>query len=263
MAVLPQSHFVVIFTITETALLPSISLPQIELPPGFLSLLSSDSTGLNTPVLSRSPSRLSSASGSPFRSSRRESRSPSPYPQQPSPPSKNDGILIMGICRSQISGFEGLQPKAKCLKGHRGTPLASLARCFMAVERILLHLGLDPGNLEASQLFPLEDGNTIKLDGEAILNFFDWNPKTFTSKRKKYRLAKSIALRTWKDNTDADAEFHKLYRGIRFLWAENGPLASLDAPLPCSEAQDDEKCAADIKQAHLDNCKSLYDKYTC
>ncbi|KAF8210631.1 hypothetical protein K438DRAFT_1810037 [Mycena galopus ATCC 62051] len=245
MAVLPRSHFVVMFTITEAALLPSISLPQIELPPGFLSLLSSNSTGLNTPVLSRSPSRLSSASGPPSRSSRRESCSSSPYPQQPSPPSKNDGILIMGICRSQISGFEGLQLKAKCLKGHRRTPLASLARCFMAVERILLHLGLDPGNLEASQSFPLEDGNTIKLDGEAILNFFDWNPKTFTN------------------NTDADAEFHKLYRGIRFLWAENGPLASLNAPLPCSEAQDDEKCAADLKQAHLDNCKSLYDKYTC
>ncbi|KAF8140962.1 hypothetical protein K438DRAFT_1879010 [Mycena galopus ATCC 62051] len=196
-----------------------------------------NSTGLDTPVESRSPSRLSSASGSPSWSSRRESRSPSPYPQQPSPPLKNDGILIMGICRSQISGFEGLQPKAKCLKGHR--------------------------NLEASQSFPLEDGNTIKLDGEAILNFFDWNPKTFASKRKKYKLAKSIAFRTWKDNTDADAEFYKLYRGIRFLWAENGPLASLDAPLPCSEAQGDEKCAADLKQAHLDNCKSLYDKYTC
>ncbi|KAF8166446.1 hypothetical protein K438DRAFT_1857252 [Mycena galopus ATCC 62051] len=252
MAVLPRSHFVVIFTITEAALLPSISLPQIELPPGFLSLLSPNSTGLDTPVLSRSPSRLSSASGSPSRSLRRES-----------PPLKNDGILIMGICCSQISGFEGLQPKAKCLKGHRGTPLASLARCFMAVERILFHLGLDPGNLEASQLFPLEDGNSIELDGEAILNFFDWNPKTFTGKRKKYKLAKFIALRTWKDNTNADAEFHKLYQGIRFLWAENGPLASLDAPLPCSEAQDDEKCAADLKQAHLDNCKSLYDKYTC
>ncbi|KAF8124672.1 hypothetical protein K438DRAFT_2002570 [Mycena galopus ATCC 62051] len=129
----------------------------------------------------------------------------------------------------------------------------------MAAERILLHLGLDPGNLEASQLFPLEDGNTIKLNGEAILNFFDWNPRTFASKRKKYKLAKSIALH----NTSADTEFHTLYRGIRFLWADNGPLASLDAPLPSPEAQDDEKCAADLKQAHLDNCKSLYDKYTC
>ncbi|KAF8208546.1 hypothetical protein K438DRAFT_1812418 [Mycena galopus ATCC 62051] len=263
MAVLPRTHFILIFMITPTTLLPSISLPPIELPSELLPLLSADSTGLETPVMSRSPSSLSLASGSPSRSSRPQSRSPSPYPtQRPTAPSKDD--VILGICRSQIPEFEDIRLKARCLKGNRGTPLASLARCFLAMEHILLCLGLDPRTLESSRSFPLEDEKNINLNGEAIFDCFAWKARTFSSKRKLYKDAKSIALRTWKDDTSADIKLHTIYQGIQFLWADNGPLSSLDAPLPSPEAQGNEKSAADLRQAHLDsNWKSLYNKYTC
>jgi hypothetical protein len=54
---------------------------------------------------------------------------------------------------------------------------------------------------------------------------------------------------------------YNIYLGIKFLWAENGPLALL-GDLPSPEAQGEEGSAARLKEADLKHCSSLYNKYT-
>jgi hypothetical protein len=60
---------------------------------------------------------------------------------------------------------------------------------------------------------------------------------------------------------DDNAEIYHIYLGIKFLWADNGPLALL-GDLPSSEAQGEEGYAARLKEADLKKCSSIHDDYT-
>ncbi|KAF8177743.1 hypothetical protein K438DRAFT_2022167 [Mycena galopus ATCC 62051] len=264
MDVVPRSHFVLFFIITETPLFPLISLPRDDIPSfdfiGDLSLPPVES-GHGTPVLFHSTSAPSSASASPSRSLRRPSRSPSPYPtQRRSVASKSEAIAE--ICQSKITDFTSMRPKAQFRSGNRSTSLASLARSFYFMERLVVGLGLDPGDFKSSRPFTLQDGNIIALNLEEVLGNFAWTVPTFERKWKLYKRAKAVSLRVWKDNVDATLELQNTYLGIKFLWAKNGPLDDLNTPLPSPEGQGDEKLAANLKQADLDKCRTLHDTYT-
>ncbi|KAJ7254000.1 hypothetical protein B0H12DRAFT_1071273, partial [Mycena haematopus] len=230
-------------------------------------------------------SSTSSASASPSRSSGQQSRSTSPYPS-PQLLDKSRDALIIEACRTQITDFEALRTKAQFTRGTRKTPLGSLVRTFYAMERIIVALGLDPADSKSSRSFTLDSDQMIEFSVEDILHSFKWTShSTFNSKRSLYKSAKSVALRTWKDsiggfnfrhwlyllkpatetaNDSVATEMHRIYRGIKFLWADEGPLALPNGtPLPSPEAQGDEKCAANLKQNGLEkNIKSLLDKYT-
>ncbi|KAF7366661.1 hypothetical protein MSAN_00924000 [Mycena sanguinolenta] len=256
MLVTPQSHFILIFMITETPLLPSLLLPSehdmlSESYEPFIDFLPvSHETGLETPVFSSSHSSSSSVSASPARSSHRQSRSSSPYSAPPKLPVAN---AVLAVARAKIPDFDSLQLKAKSIgKGNKSTPLASLGRCYSAMERILVQLGFDPQNPRSVK--PLSftlDGKTVEFTAEAVFDCCRWSSGTFNTKRKRYNLAKSIA------HQDHDTtELHQIFLGIKFLWGENGPFTLLDIPLPSSEAEGSEKFTANLRQAHLDKLVS-------
>ncbi|KAJ7318080.1 hypothetical protein DFH08DRAFT_971556 [Mycena albidolilacea] len=275
MGIVPESHFILIFLIKSPTRFPSLLLPPDYDIPSFESNVFfspvTNEGGLEPPVFNKSTSTSSSASASPSRSTRstrsssRQSRSPSPYPS----PSRKDGPQhnsISEICRAEICDFENLQAKAKSItKGDRSTPLALLARRFYAMEKIILGLGLDPGCQKSSRSFTLSSGQQVELTVGEVLdsNCFKWSFSTFSKKQTKYKLAKSIALRTWKEekSVDDNAEIYHIYLGIKFLWADNGPLALL-GDLPSSEAQGEEGYAARLKEADLKKCSSIHDDYT-
>ncbi|KAF8147339.1 hypothetical protein K438DRAFT_1867790 [Mycena galopus ATCC 62051] len=265
MDVVPRSHFVLFFIITQTPLFPLISLPLgYDIPSldfgGDFSLPPVEN-GHRTPALLHSTLTPSSASVSPSRSLQRQSRSPSPYPtQRHSNVSKSEAIIE--ICQSKITEFESIRPKAQFRSGNCSTSLASLARSFYFMERLIVGLGLEPGDLKSSRSFTLQNGNIVELNLEQVLGNFAWTAPTFGKKWKLYKLAKAIALRAWNDHTDATPELRNIYLGIKFLWAKNGPLDDLNIPLPSPEGQGDEKCAADLKQVHLAKCHTLHNKYT-
>ncbi|KAJ7866718.1 hypothetical protein B0H13DRAFT_1897900 [Mycena leptocephala] len=145
------------------------------------------------------------------------------------------------------------------------------------MEKIIQQLGLDPANAHSSRSF-LPSGKNIEVTTADLLGSFGWNYTTFSNKRKLYHKAKSVALRSWKGHTPGS--FHsfiasqllmrhlaygepkfteyKVFCGIKFLWAENGSLG-LNGALPSSEAQGDERFAADLRQHDLDKCKLLND----
>ncbi|KAF8123829.1 hypothetical protein K438DRAFT_1894072 [Mycena galopus ATCC 62051] len=265
MDVVPRSHFVLFFIITQTPLFPLISLPlgydipsldfggDFSLPPV--------KNGHQTSALLHSTLTPSSASVSPSRSSQRQSRSPSSYPtQRHSNVSKSEAIIE--ICQSKITEFESIRPKAQFQSGNCSTSLASLARSFYFMERLIVGLGLEPGDLKSSRSFTLQNGNIVELNLEQVLGNFAWTAPTFGKKWKLYKLAKAIALRAWNDHTDATPELRNIYLSIKFLWAKNGPLDDLNIPLPSPEGQGDEKCAANLKQVHLAKCHTLHNKYT-
>ncbi|KAF8175651.1 hypothetical protein K438DRAFT_1847454 [Mycena galopus ATCC 62051] len=217
--------------------------------------------GHRTPALLHSTLTPSSASVSPSRSSQRQSRSPSPYPtQRHSNVSKSEAIIE--ICQSKITEFESIRPKAQFRSGNCSTSLVSLACSFYFMERLIVGLGLEPGDLKSSRSFTLQNGNIVELNLEQVFGNFAWTAPTFGKKWKLYKLAKAIALRAWNDHTDATPELRNIYLGIKFLWAKNGPLDDLNIPLPSPEGQGDEKCAADLKQVHLAKCHTLHNKYT-
>ncbi|KAJ7204246.1 hypothetical protein B0H12DRAFT_1243659 [Mycena haematopus] len=179
-------------------------------------------------------------------------------------------LTISFIRPTIITDFEALRTKAQFARGTRKTPLGSLVRTFYAMERIIVALGLDPADSKSSRSFTLDSDQMIEFSVEDILHSFKWTShSTFNSKRLLYKSAKSVALRTWKDsietaNDSVATEMHRIYRGIKFLWADEGPLALPNGtPLPSPEAQGDEKCAANLKQNGLEkNIKSLLDKCT-
>ncbi|KAF8146203.1 hypothetical protein K438DRAFT_1870159, partial [Mycena galopus ATCC 62051] len=243
---LAESHFV-LFIITQTPLFPLILLPlgynipfldfggDFSLPPV--------ENGHRTPALLHSTLIPSLASVSPSQSSQQQSRSPSPYPtQRHSNVSKSEAIIE--ICQSKITDFKGIRLKAQFRSGNCSTLLASLA------------------HLKSSHSFTLQNGNIVELNLEQVLGNFARTAPTFGKKWKLYKLAKAVALRAWNDHTDATAKLRNIYLGIKFLWAKNGPLDDLNTPLPSPEGQGDEKCAADLKQAHLAKCHTLHNKYT-
>ncbi|KAJ7801946.1 hypothetical protein B0H14DRAFT_2614881 [Mycena olivaceomarginata] len=128
------------------------------------------------------------------------SHSPSSYPS-PSIQDRSQRNVIAEICSAEISDFETLQAKAECtMNGDRSSSLASFACCFHAMEKIILGLELDPGNLKSSCCFTLHNGQKIKLIVSEVLNSacFRWKGSTFSKKQPKYKLAKSIALWNWK-----------------------------------------------------------------
>jgi hypothetical protein len=79
--------------------------------------------------------------------------------------------------------------------------------------------------------------------------------------RELWYLPINFFLRFGLYKLDDDAEMYDIYLGIKFLWAENGPLALL-GDLPSPEAQGEEGSAARLKEADLKHCPSLYNKYT-
>ncbi|KAJ6449898.1 hypothetical protein C8R45DRAFT_947179 [Mycena sanguinolenta] len=205
------------------------------------------------------------SSASPARSPRQQSRSPSPY-STPSTSPKAD--LVFAVARARIPEFDSLQSQAKSTgKGNKLTPLASLGRCYSAMERILVQLGFDPQNPRSSKSlsFSLDDGKTVEFTANDVFKSCRWSSGTFSTKRKRYNLAKSIACREWKGISSDDpnaTELHQLFLGIKYLWGASGPFTLLDIPLPSSDAEGSEKFAADPRQAHLDKCELLIDKYT-
>ncbi|KAJ6458549.1 hypothetical protein C8R45DRAFT_1110074 [Mycena sanguinolenta] len=266
MDVSPKSHFIIIFVVDNTAPSPIIHAPEPpELPPFFHGLFLAPSSGFE---LESALSLPSSSSASPSRSSGRRSRSASPSPYRvPAVQDKSEQINILKICSTEVPNFEILQPRAQFVKGKRGTPLVSLVRSYYAMEKIIFALGLDPTNLQSSRSFTIDHGQT-EFTVLAIITAFKWEDKTFTTKRGLYNLAKSVAHRHWKGSeTDTDpavAKLEHIYQGIRFIWAENGPLARPeDTSLPASHAQGDERCAADLRQTDLEkSTKVIFDKYT-
>ena len=66
------------------------------------------------------------------------------------------------------------------------------------MERLVVGLGLDPGDSKSSRSFPLQDGNIVELNLEEVLGNFAWTVPTFDRKWKLYKLAKAVALRAWK-----------------------------------------------------------------
>ncbi|KAF7373701.1 hypothetical protein MSAN_00581100 [Mycena sanguinolenta] len=266
MKLYPKSHFIILFIIDSIAPSPHNQWPrpEFELPLFFSSPFLAPSSGFELDnTLSLPPSVAPSSSASPSRSSGRRSRSTSPYPP-PLVQDKSEQAVILQICRTEVPSFSTLQPKAQFVKGKRNTPLVSLVRSYNAMEQIILALKLDPANLNSSRLFLGE----MELTGLAVIKAFDWESKTFLDKKMLYKSAKAIALRPWKDSgTETDPAAPKLreiYQGIRFIWAENGPLASqADTTLPSADTQGDEKCAAELRQSELEKCcKDIFEKYT-
>ncbi|KAJ7665686.1 hypothetical protein B0H14DRAFT_2658470 [Mycena olivaceomarginata] len=286
MGVVPESHFILTFLIKNPIRFPSILLPsEYDMPSSFEAnnffAPLTNQRELGAPGFLHSMLTSSSASASPSRSSSRQSHSPSPYPS-PSIQDRSQDKAITEICSAEISDFKSLQAKAKyTTKGDRLSSLALLARHFYAMEKIILGLGLDPGSLKSSRSFTLHSGQKVEQTVSEVLDSacFRWKGSTFSKKQSKYKSAKSIALRTWKEGRelwylpiyfflcfglyqlDDDAEMYDIYLGIKFLWAENGPLALL-GDLPSPEAQGEESSAARLKEADLKHCPSLYNKYT-
>ncbi|KAJ6448496.1 hypothetical protein C8R45DRAFT_1115266 [Mycena sanguinolenta] len=135
------------------------------------------------------------------------------------------------------------------------------------MEQIIVALGLDPANLHLSKTFATENGQ-VEFTTLNVVVTFKWYDGTFTSKQSLYKSAKSIARLAWKgaeiETDPALVELQNIYRGIQFLWAENGPLADPgDTTLPLSDAEGDEKHAANLRQTDLEkHSKALLDKYT-
>lgn len=212
MGIVPESHFILIFLIKSPIRFPAILLPsEYDMPSSFevddFFAPLTNQRELGAPGFLHSMSTTSSTSVSPSRSSRssrssgRQSRSPSPYPS-PSIQDRSQDNAITEICSAEISDFGTLQAKAKCAtKGDRSSSLALLARRFYAMEKIIIGLGLDPGSLKSSRSFTLHSGQKVELTVSGVLDSacFRWKGSTFSKKQPKYKLAKSIALRTWKE----------------------------------------------------------------
>ncbi|KAJ7228285.1 hypothetical protein GGX14DRAFT_554390 [Mycena pura] len=197
--------------------------------------------------ISRCHSPSSSAALSPpSRSDSRRPRSFSPY--------RVRDPAVMDICAAQVRNFDQLKALATFKPGTK-TMLPSLASTFYAMTHILEGLRLQPDNLNASECFTLA-GVQKTLNTRQVIEAFGWSASTFENKRKLYKKAKEIASKKWKgevpENTDQLKSIYETYCGIRYLWAENGPLACpLTMPLPSPNATGDEKFAAELKQAQF------------
>ncbi|KAJ7201022.1 hypothetical protein GGX14DRAFT_400222 [Mycena pura] len=207
-----------------------------------------------------SPSELSSLASSsalspPLPSDSRRSRSWSPY--------RVRDPAVMDICAARVPNFDQLKALATFKGGAKAT-LPSLALTFYSMTQILEGLSLQPDNPNASECFT-QAGVPTTLKTRQVIEAFGWSASTFDNKRKLYKNAQKIASKNWKgevpENADQLKSLYDAYRGIRYLWAKNGPLACpLTMQLPSPNATGDEKLAAELKQAYFaQQYKAIFD----
>ncbi|KAJ7228028.1 hypothetical protein B0H12DRAFT_1148181 [Mycena haematopus] len=269
MDVIPASHFVIIFIVEHTTPSPFIrySLEDDRLPSP--SSFTPSSFMPTDPLMRSMPSSMQSYSASPSQSSgpsRRQSHSPSLYP----PPMVQGSSLrgtALELCRTLVPNFDQLKSAAMFARGTRRNDLVTLVRSHIAMENIIVSLGLDPANLKWAKSFRRGDQPEIELSAFDIIHAFGWAEGTFTSKKSLYKSAKVISGRHWNgaaiETDPGRLGIQNVYRGIQFIWAENGPLAPGATSLPSPEVEGAERLAAQLRQADLErHNRVLLDKYT-